>query len=66
MSEECTLFSFIVLRLCDNCVSLEMLLERVQYRSVIRFLFMKEKSIEENLVKLSAVYVEDCPLSKLV
>lgn len=38
-----------------------MSLESVQYRSVIRFLFLKGKSREEIIAELSAVYGDECP-----
>ena len=38
-----------------------MSLESVQYRSVIRFLFLKGKSREEIQIELSAIYGDECP-----
>ena len=38
-----------------------MVLEDIQYRSVIRFLFMKGKSREQVQVELNGVYGVECP-----
>lgn len=41
-------------------------LENVQYRSVIRFLFMKGKRREEVIADLNEVYGDDCPSTRTI